>query len=154
MMNKKGLSTVVATVLIVLLSLVAVTLLWTFIRGGIEDTSSAVDVANKCLNTEFKPTACKLNGPANTAPSVNATVQLLRGDPDGYRIILEDVNGNTNVSITQGDITTLQTATYNDFGVPAGPDRAPYKIKVAPVIKDTQGQDALCDPSPTVIECN
>ncbi|MEK6800364.1 MAG: hypothetical protein AABY05_00365 [Nanoarchaeota archaeon] len=156
MIGKKGLSSVIATVLIVLLSLVAVTLLWTFIRGGIEQSSSAVEVSNKCLNTEIRPTNCVVD---KTAGNADVIVRSTRGEAEKLVLILERNDGTTSVSAVSTDVpaNTLETKPLNDVPFAANfivPGTDTFKLKVAAVFTDSTGKDAFCDPSPVVVACS
>src|SRR3989344_5042586 len=56
MMNKRGLSEVITIVLIILLTLVAILIVWAFIRPTIESTGEQVGA--DCLLVELKARAC------------------------------------------------------------------------------------------------
>jgi len=63
--NKKGLSTIVATLLIILLTLVAVGIIWVVIRGVVRDSTDQVDIDSKCLAASVEATRVVLD----TTPS-------------------------------------------------------------------------------------
>jgi flagellar basal body-associated protein FliL len=154
LINKKGLSNIIATVLIVLLALAAVAIVWSFIRPGIDQTGVGIDVANKCLNTELKPTGCSIDGTA----TADVTVQLLRGDVSGMKVVFDD--GTLTEVETSDDSespeNTLETKT-NEYTVGdsiTDLGAKPIKVKVAAVVKDADNNDHTCDPSPTEFTCN
>ena len=55
--QKKGLSTVVTTLIIILLVLVAVGIIWIVVRGVIEGGTKEIDYGVKCLKTDVRATA-------------------------------------------------------------------------------------------------
>jgi len=50
--HKKGLSTIVATLVIILLVLVAVGIVWVVVRNVIERGTNQVDINAKCIGAE------------------------------------------------------------------------------------------------------
>jgi len=55
--NKKGLSDIVVTLIIVLLSIVAIGVVWSVINGLIKNQSQGVTSGNKCLTAVVEPTS-------------------------------------------------------------------------------------------------
>jgi flagellin-like protein len=49
-MEKKGLSAVVTTLIIILLVLVAVGIIWVVVRNVVEEGGSTIDLSVKCLD--------------------------------------------------------------------------------------------------------
>jgi hypothetical protein len=70
--NKKGLSTVVTTLIIILLVLVAVGIIWIVVRGVIEQGADQVDVSSACPLIDVRIIG---NG---TCTSTTCTVNLER----------------------------------------------------------------------------
>lgn len=60
MNSKKGVSDIVVTILLVLLSLAAVAIVWTFIRGSITDTQSTIQQSQACMKLDLQPVACDI----------------------------------------------------------------------------------------------
>ena len=72
MKNKKGLSDVIATVLIILLALAAIVIIWTFVRSGIIDPASRTAGAQGiCFETELSVVSC-----VEDAGAVNGTINI------------------------------------------------------------------------------
>ncbi len=57
-MDKKGLSDIVNTILIILLILIAIGIIWFFIRPFIFNTSENLEGAGSCFQTTVEPTKC------------------------------------------------------------------------------------------------
>ena len=74
-MNNKGLSNIIATVLIVLLALAAVAIVWTVMNGLIGDTSGQIELTNLCVLSEAKPISCD-----TLTTDTDISVQLVRGE--------------------------------------------------------------------------
>ena len=148
-MNKKGLSDIIATVLIVLLALAAIAIVWAFVRPTIEGSGQQINVAQSCFNAEAKVTGC-----GATINKVN--VQLIKGTIGGdvgevksIIVVVKDSSGVTHtgtgnpvdlfssISITPTGYTILDT------------DTAQAAVQVA----DGQGGTYTCDLSPTVVTC-
>ena len=101
MNNKRGISTVVANVLIILLVLAAVAIIWAFIRPLITGTSEQITA--DCLTLELEVTRCDQiiagvsseGGPWITNVSVNRDAG--KGDLKRIRFVFTDINGETVV---------------------------------------------------------
>ncbi|MBU2503721.1 MAG: hypothetical protein KJ879_01565 [Nanoarchaeota archaeon] len=72
--NKKGLSAVVATLIIILLVLVAVGILWVVIRGVIQGGADTIELSQKCLDIQLEASAVV----PVTSESGNYSVTLAR----------------------------------------------------------------------------
>jgi len=57
-MNKKGVSSIVATVLLILLVLVMIFLIWFFIRNFIQSGSEQIPYSSQCLKIGVEPVKC------------------------------------------------------------------------------------------------
>lgn len=65
MNNKRGVSDIVVTILLVLLSLAAVAIVWAFIRGSIADTQSTIEQSQACMKLDLQPVACDITSDPN-----------------------------------------------------------------------------------------
>lgn len=74
-MTKKGLSDIVTAILFILLILIAIGIIWAFIRPAVEETSQ-VQSASSCLLVRLDATRCVYSGNADNA---YASVMLVRG---------------------------------------------------------------------------
>lgn len=139
MKNKKGLSNVIATVLIILLALAAVVIIWTFIRASIQQTGESSDLLNRCLNSEVEVVSCS---------GTSVIVKLTRGTADKVKVVIEDPNtGETVVSPSTAIGLVLETA--NVAVTATSGDIA----SAAVVYTLADGSDAVCDASPTKVVC-
>ncbi len=101
--NKRGLSEIVATLLIILLSLVAVGILWIVIKNVVDSGAKQIELNQKCLAVEL--TAVRIN---ETSPG-NYSVSLKRG---------ADSQGDIGVKINifQGTTTSSGIMNFEPFG--------------------------------------
>ena len=76
--TKRGLSDIITNVLIILLVLVAIGIIWAFVRPAIQGGAQQISGANDCLTTTVTPVGCVFNGTQN-----NATVVFQRGTGSG-----------------------------------------------------------------------
>lgn len=100
-MNKKGISAVVTTVLIILLSIIAVIILWAAIRPMIEDTSGKAGTAVQCAEISVNIESCTLNPTTNM---YNVVVARSGG------------SGNVNVIAAVSDAVKSNSSSANDIG--------------------------------------
>lgn len=118
-MEKKGLSTVITTVLIILIVLVAIAIVWAFINPVIKNSSEkAGSVAETCYSLTLEPERCKYlpgNG-ALTPVSVRVERKSGTSNYQGLTFIFSD----SVQSITRSDPTILgeletRTFTFSDL---------------------------------------
>ena len=64
--NRKGLSDVVATVLIILLALAAIAIVWAFVNPSISNTATVTELQSRCFTTELKVNSCDDTTPVIT----------------------------------------------------------------------------------------
>ena len=144
MKNKRGLSTIVATVLIVLLALAAISVIWYYINNVLVSTGESIDLAQRCLQTEVRPTGC-------SATEGTVQVQYLSGNATQVIGIIKDVDGTTNsdAESAPGLLATV-TTTPGLTGI-SGATTA----SAAAVVSDPENpsRTLICDESPTTITC-
>lgn len=161
MKNKKALSDVVTTVLIVLLALAAIAIVWGFVRPIFSQAGSSATITNKCLNTELSPTVCiytnTSEGPSGL--TFDTTVSLIRAGTDGaekMKVVIYDEDDETIISDSDSAPSeVLQTAKITGIqpGDTSLDNSTTYQVQAIPVFLDSEGNDALCPASPTKIPC-
>ena len=140
MKNKKGLSTVVTTLIIVLLVLVAVGIIWGVVNNLLSKSKTSIETGTKCLDLDI--TAVKV---INTTTSGDYDVTLRRGasgdDEEIYaKIVFYNDSTNTAVlDFTEG-LTPLETNTLNMSTELLNAN----KVEITPYYMDDNGNDALC----------
>jgi hypothetical protein len=144
--NKKGMSDIVITLIIVVLSLVAVGVVWFVIRGVLNTGTAGVDLGAKCLNTNIEAT--KVNC---TAVGVNpkiCTVTLLKTGSEvisGVKLVFKNsVAGTTSSAAIDvaGDIPAVVGKMTTQNALVAGV--ALDTIEVTPYFTDGSGNQQIC----------
>ena len=95
MENKRGLSAIVATLIIILLVLVAVGIIWVVVRNLIQEGAEQIDVSTKCMAVDIR--AVSVN--ETTAGNYAVTLRRLAGGEEigGVKIVLFNETGNSGV---------------------------------------------------------
>ena len=146
MKNKKALSDIVATVLIVLLALAAIAIVWSFIRPTIEKTGTSIDLSQKCFEAEVKPIDCHYPAPGTDTAVIK--VQNIKGSFSEIVAIMELDDGST---ITQEKASGNQLGTVNFQITYSG---TPKLLQAAAKVTDTAtGQSVICTPSLVKVNC-
>lgn len=113
--SRKGVSEVVANVLIVLLVIVGIAVIWSVVKPTID--RGAAGVQADCFTVNVEPVTCVANG----ANSWNVTVKRNpgAGTIENVELVFEDTNGNTRTfaPTTAVTPTELSTATITATGV-------------------------------------
>jgi hypothetical protein len=141
--NKRGLSTIVITLILILLSLVAVGIVWFVVNNILKSGAQGIDVGAKCLNTNVEATSVNCTG----TPTASCTVRLERTGTEneaitGVKLVFRNESAGLTSSLldSAGDIQPLvgKTVTF-DTGI-ASAD----KIEVTPYFSDDSGNEQLC----------
>jgi len=147
MKNNRGLSTIVTTLIIVALSLVAVGVVWFVVNNIVSQQSSSIDYSAKCLNLEFRAitgTECsEFVAGAPAIPSIcSVIVQREKGDDaiGGIRLVFSDDSGILKQSDQNGNVVT--TEAYEDIEVSETAN--PTKVEVAPYFMDKENVKHVC----------
>jgi len=111
MNNKKGLSAIIGTLLIILLVIVAVGIIWVVIRGTLEGGVEDLDIGAKCLDSSIKVTAVDCLATAGTCA---VTVQRETGADEiaGIRAIVSD-GASSSSTDRDGDLEALGIVTID-----------------------------------------
>ena len=138
--NKKGLSTIVATLIIILLVFVAVAILWVVIRNLLTSGTGNLDLTSKCLETEVMPT--KIN---NTSPGVYQVTVLRNSGEDeigGIKLIFTSESAESNyIEDVPGNIEALRLITVP---VTVQGISNPDKVEAVAYFNDKSGNQQLC----------
>ena len=140
MVNKKGLSDVVTTVLIVLLTLVAIGVLWSFLQPLFTKSGSKIQQTEACLSLDLEVVNCR-------ALSGNVTVKRNPGAANlkEIRLIFEKSDGSTSVVNSTNFPDELGTVIYaNTLGF------EPKSVAIAAGVADAQGVISYCTPKQPV----
>lgn len=139
--NSKGMSAVVATLIIILLVIVAVGLVWVVVRNVVSEGVSQIDMGSKCNLVSIQPTQLT----AVSASEYKVTLERSAGGDDiaGVKLIFSNATGETNYVHTQpGNIAPLATTTITATGVTT-PTNV-NKVEVAVYFETEEGEEYVC----------
>ena len=138
MSNKRGLSDVVTTVLIVLVALGAIGIIAGFLLPAVQQGSSQITSA--CLTLQLEPTKCTLDLITN-----NPVVLVKRNTGDvtlnEIKVIFTNANGETTSETMSNVPGILETKIFTGVSV------SPKEVRVAGVITTEGGEEKICGES-------
>lgn len=145
--QKRGISDIITTVLIILLAIAAVVLIWGFIKRPIEQGGKQIQASGDCFSLKLKPTGCTLN---SGKTNVSATVQWAEGNValKAIKFVVTDVKGATKVEdVSVGDLKILETkdATINVISL----NTSALTLSAVGVIQPANGDLTPCTTSQT-----
>jgi hypothetical protein len=137
--GKKGLSTIVATLLIILLTLVAVGIIWIVVRNVIQGGSEQISLGKFTLDLKISQVQ-KIN---DSALSVTIKRNAGEGDFVGISFVVEDDTG-TEVVKQNVSMSELQTKTFQLYFITINTSRL-KKISIAPIFRLESGKEVNGD---------
>jgi len=149
MENKKGISDVVTTVLIILLVVAAVAIIWGFIQRPLQQGGQALQAGADCLQISVIPTACMVVSDGNGAnTNSTATYKLVSGTValTGVKAVFQLRDGTTK--IITGDAPSGIGSTQKALA-----EENATSVGVAAVIKGSDGSDITCTESLEKVAC-
>ncbi len=167
LVNKRGVSDVITTVLIILLVLAAVAIIGGILLKNIGDAGSKIGTQTACIDLDVKPVTC-----ARTGSAATATVSVNRGGRSNnivvndITLLFRDTSANTVVTVLGSAATgsPVFAAKYNSDDLKAletdsyvinllSTSVAKYAVKTAVTIKGENGQPTVCEPSTVEVDC-
>ncbi len=143
--NKRGLSAIITTLLIVVLVLVAVGIVWAVVSGLLIGGAEDIELSAKCLNVDVKATAVVCTG---ADPDIcNVTLERTGTETEaiaGVKLVFRDSTSGTNSGVIQNasNVEALAGRTILDVATTL---TAPDSVEVTPYFLDASGNDQLCD---------
>jgi hypothetical protein len=147
--NKNGLSDIVVTLIIIVLSLVAIGVVWTVVNNLVKGGAASADFSAKCLGVNLEITQANCSAGLTNK---NCDVQVMRSgsttDPiTGVKFVFRnETSGVSSVAIATivGDIpsaigkkfTGVNSSIINANGI--------SKVEVTPYFTDTSGNQQTC----------
>ncbi|MCH7568103.1 MAG: hypothetical protein IIA87_01660 [Nanoarchaeota archaeon] len=148
-LKKRGISTVVANVLIILLVLAAVAIIWAFIRPVI--TSTSEQISADCLTIDLEIESCQVSGTCTGGESNCYDIRVKRnagkGDLRELRFIFELTDESSRVVPNPSSLGELESLTYTLLY--GGGIIAATSVDVAAVIKG----EIVCNPIKAIVSC-
>jgi hypothetical protein len=139
MKNNKGLSTVVTTLIIILLVLVAVGIIWGVVNNLLGKSSGTIETSTKCLDVDVRATKVTQG---LTSTSYNVTLyRAPTGDSEvGAKVVFVSDTENSG-AIEFG--TTLEPLDRFTRELPAGIANA-TSVEVTTYFEDDSGKEKFC----------
>lgn len=140
----RGLSTVVATLIIILLVFVAIGLLWTVVRNFVQGGSDSIDLGSKCVDIVVTPTKVVHNSSQSNIYNVTLLRNSGTGEIGGVKLVFTGENSDANfVQDIPGDISVLSVKT-----VPVAVDISdPNNVQAVVYFIDKSGNIQYCQNS-------
>ena len=145
MENKRGLSAIVATLIIVLLVLVAVGIIWVVIRNVIEEGTEQVDISTKCLAVDVR--SVSVIPVSGEIGNYSVTLNRLAGGEaiEGIKVVL--FNDTINSGVLDGFLTLIELETRTEKFDSAITNA--NKLEFTVYFKDSSGAEKLCSQTST-----
>lgn len=138
-LNKRGLSAVVTTLIIILLVMVAIGIIWVVVRNFVSGGVAGLEIGTKCLEIDITATAL-----ANTsATNYNVTFTRTASGEEigGMKVIFFNATDETSGLLDlSGNIAPLTTVTRSVDGVISGAN----KVEFTAYFLDDAGEEKLC----------
>jgi hypothetical protein len=147
--NKKGLSDIIITLLIVVLALVAIGGVWFVVRNVLSSGTGETDVAAKCLSITLEATRVNCSNPGDPALNKNCTLVLAKTGSEpisGVKLIFKNITSGiqsagavdvpNDVAELVGLTTTVDTLVPKANGL--------NSVEVVPYFIDASGNAQLC----------
>ena len=141
MINKKAMSTVVTTVILVALVLIVLGVIWAIISGLIGEQTSGIDLRSRCLEISVAPIAANCD-------TVNCNITVRRaaggGAFDALTFVFYRADGTTGTPVeVAGNVAPLATRVIPNTGFFAHglvtPAEKPVKVDVYATIETPAG---------------
>lgn len=138
--KKRGISTIVVTLILVLLSIVAVGIVWVVINNILESSSGQINTGSACLEISVKATKVANTTAAGDIYDVTLKRTASGGNIGGVKLVLFNSTDNSGV-VEFGDTLAVlesKTAEVNFLGPITDAD----KIEVTPYLAEDNGGTA------------
>jgi hypothetical protein len=146
--DKRGLSTIVITLIIILLSLVAVGIVWVVVKNIIVGGGAGIEINSKCLATEVIASSVNCsNGVTNKFCTISFTREGTGSDPiDGVKLVFKNSTSGVSSGLISiaGDVAPLvgKRVIGQDTGLTIA--NGVNSLDLSVYFKDSAGADQLC----------
>jgi len=138
-MNKKGLSEVITTVLLILLVLGAIVLIWTIIRPMIQKSSEQISADALISSLSIPPSSVIVSSDNNVTLKVKRNADP--GNITGVNVILETASGQRKTFKVSGAINELESKTITIPASQHGITEQITQVLIAAVVTNAAGQE-------------
>jgi flagellin-like protein len=148
-MNNKGLSGIVTTLIIILLTLVAIGIIWAVVSNLLSKSSGTVESSTKCLDVDIRATKVVENVAGNYTVTLKRSAS---GDDTEMcaKVVLYTATTNSPVlDFSDNCLTPLESASQT-FGDITGNITSATKVEVTPYYIDSNNKEKLCTVTTTL----
>ncbi len=142
--NKKGLSTIVSTLLIILLVFVAIGILWVVVKNLVTSGSNQLELSSNCIEISVSPLKVVSSGSVYNVTIVRETTTGSGTEIGGVKLIFSSSTSDSNyIEDVPGNLAPLVSTT-----VPVTvTDFVPEKVEVVVYFLDSSGVEQFCSNS-------
>tara|TARA_Y100000296_G_scaffold24614_1_gene29040 strand:+ start:4631 stop:5068 length:438 start_codon:yes stop_codon:yes gene_type:complete len=141
-MNKRGLSTIVVSLMMIVLVLVAVAIIWTVITNILEGGTEQVNLGTKCLEVDVRATNLICSGANNDVCSVTVTRNPGGDEIAGLKLVFTNSTGTGNyVHDVLGNMAPLEAKTESDISTGISNVN---NVEIISYFTDFAGNEQLC----------
>ena len=155
--NKRGISAIIVTLLMIVLSLVAVGAVWVVINNVLGAGTAQIGSGTKCLDVDIKATTIKDTTvpdaiPANTQWGSNYDLTLTRSAKGeaigGVKLVIS--NGTSNSEVLDFGVALAPLETKKQaLALTTNPVANATKVEITPYFIDASGNQQLCQQTST-----
>ncbi|MCL5730321.1 MAG: hypothetical protein M1165_02025 [Candidatus Pacearchaeota archaeon] len=141
--NRRGISSIIATLILVLLTVVLIGVVWVVVNGIVSNSTKQASSGAQCFNSGVEVTyaACNYAG-----TSCNTTVQRTTGTDvlGGVAVVFKNAGGNSNLTYIDGNINTLASVSIPAPGFNTVSVTNVTEVDAAIYFKDASGNKQVC----------
>lgn len=142
--NKKGLSAIIVTVLLIGLTIIAVGIVWAVINNTLRRGTEGIDFSAKCLDVSVITSSVNCDDPAACIVRLERTGQSSDAIA-GVKMVFENATGTRSSS--PGDYSGNIEVLGNAEATVDSKIIAPTKIETTVYFKDASGNEQVCTQS-------
>lgn len=156
-MNKRGVQNILASVLLVLLAIIAIALIWAAIQTTLTRSATDVTLSQECLSVQFIAKSCTyaqlpptVDDDGNPVPQVNVRgyIQQTTGNPTAVQVIVRTLDSKT--STVRSESTPLFVSRRFSLNMPAPTN--PSEVLLAPVTSNGE-TERVCQVQTETFPC-
>ena len=148
MMNKKGVSEIITTIIIVGIVLVAIGIVYAVIMPIIRGGTQNIDYSERCIEIDLRPTSLSCT-PIEASPNYACTANLQRNagtgnaEFDGVVAVFSEGTNTKTITKATGNIEVMKTGEFVTT-VADGVNFGATKVKIAVYFDKTEGGEYIC----------
>ena len=147
MENKRALSAIVTTLIIILLAIVALGVVWVVVRNVTDNAKEQVELSSKCQQVDIGATILNDNGVAGDDYSLTLTRTGTGDEIGGVKVVLFNSTANSEVLDFGMILNPLETKTNSSLSLTL-PVLDADKVEITPYFTNDADVEQLC---PTTI---